>query len=442
MAQKNADTTRQLRILSQSAMLEEARTPYLIRTTTLIICLCFICFVIWSAYAQITERATTAGTIIPSGYVQTIQHLEGGIVERILVHDDDRVHKGQILIQLRGDEQTRDVNRLANKLQLLNLQTSRLKAFLSGDHAAFERLSKENSEAGSAQKDILISMSESQRQEQEVLKQQIIQKREQVNLHKRELATAREGLRIAGTAFATQDKLYKERLVSETTYLAVLRDRNEQQGKVDTLVIRISQAEDLIDEFEGRLQSLVAEGRNKALHQLETVEADRAETSEMLEKIQLQAERLAVRSPLDGIVKGLEIHTEGGVIQSGHKLMEIVPTEGEIFAEVRISPNDIGHIKVGYPVIVKISSYDFTRYGSVDGTVKGLSATTFVDEKGQSFYRGVITMEKNYLGEQPGNNMILPGMIVNADIITGTKSLLEYFLKPIHRALNSAFTER
>jgi HlyD family type I secretion membrane fusion protein len=122
--------------------------------------------------------------------------------------------------------------------------------------------------------------------------------------------------------------------------------------------------------------------------------------------------------------------------------MEIVPTEGEIFAEVRISPNDIGHIKVGYPVIVKISSYDFTRYGSVDGTVKGLSATTFVDEKGQSFYRGVITMEKNYLGEQPGNNMILPGMIVNADIITGTKSLLEYFLKPIHRALNSAFTER
>lgn len=442
MAHKNADTTRQLRILSQSAMLEEARTPYLIRTTTLIICLCFIGFVLWSAYAQITERATTTGSIIPSGYVQTIQHLEGGIIERILVHDEDRVHKGQVLIQLKGDEQTRDVNRLAQKLTLLNLQSSRLKAFLSGDHGEFERLSAQSTEIGSAQKDILTSMSETQKQAQEVLKQQIVQKREQVNLHKRELGTAREGLRIASTSLNTQEKLYKDRLVSETTYLAVLRDKNEQQGKVDTLVIKISQAEDLISEFEGRLQSLMAESRNKALQQLETVEADRAETSEMLHKIQLQTERLAIRAPLDGIVKGLEIHTEGGVVQPGVKIMEIVPTEGEIFAEVRISPNDIGHIKVGYPVIVKVSSYDFTRYGSVDGTVKGLSATTFVDEKGQSFYRGVVILQKNHLGDQAGANMILPGMIVNADIITGTKSLLEYFLKPIHRALNSAFIER
>ncbi len=442
MANKNADTTRQLRILSQSAMLEEARTPYLIRTTTLIICLCFIAFVLWSAYAQITERATTTGSIIPSGYVQTIQHLEGGIIERILVHDEDRVHKGQVLIQLKGDEQTRDVNRLAQKLTLLNLQASRLKAFLSGDHAEFERLRGQSAELGDAQKDILTSMSETQQQAQEILKQQIVQKREQVNLHKRELATAREGLRIASTALSTQEKLYKDRLVSETTYLAVLRDKNEQQGKVDTLVIKIAQAEDLIGEFEGRLQSLVAESRNKALQQLEAVEADRAETSEMLQKIQMQTERLAIRAPVAGIVKGLEIHTEGGVVQPGVKIMEIVPTEGEIFAEVRISPNDIGHIKVGYPVIVKVSSYDFTRYGSVDGTVKGLSATTFVDDKGQSFYRGVIILQKNHLGNQAGANMILPGMIVNADIITGTKSLLEYFLKPIHRALNSAFIER
>ena len=122
--------------------------------------------------------------------------------------------------------------------------------------------------------------------------------------------------------------------------------------------------------------------------------------------------------------------------------MEIVPAGSDLLAEVKISPNDIGHIKIGYPVIVKITSYDFSRYGAINGTVTGLSATTFANQHGQTFYKGMISLEKNYVGNTPDQNMILPGMIVNADIITGEKSLLAYFLKPIYKAMNSAFRER
>ena len=122
--------------------------------------------------------------------------------------------------------------------------------------------------------------------------------------------------------------------------------------------------------------------------------------------------------------------------------MEIVPANSELLAEVKISPNDIGHIKVGFPVIIKITSYDFSRYGSINGTVTGLSATTFANERGRTFYKGIISLEQTYVGNNPEQNLILPGMIVNADIITGDKSLLAYFLKPIHKALNSAFSER
>lgn len=442
MARKNRDKTEQLRILSQSVMLEEARTPYLIRTTMLIICLAFFIFVAWAAYTKIKEMARTSGEIVPSSYVQSIQHLEGGIVDEILVRDDEAVKKGQVLLRLGGESVRSDYERVATKLRLLNLRAARLRAFISGDRNEFDRLGKEYNEDNSTEKDILTSMIDSLQREQEVLKQQLIQKKEQKKLLQQELATARKTLKIAKTAFATQDKLYKERLVAETTYLAVVRDMNEQQGQVNSLEIKINQAEDAINEYQWRLQSIVTDARDKALQQLGAIESDRAETMEIKEKLEQQIARLAIRSPVDGLVKGLEVHTVGGVIAPGRQLMEIVPAGSELFAEVKISPNDIGHIKVGFPVIVKITSYDFSRYGSINGTVSGLSATTFANEHGQTFYKGMVTLEKNYVGNNPERNLILPGMIVNANIITGEKSLLAYFLKPIHKALNSAFSER
>ncbi len=442
MAQSTKDKMSQLRLLSQSAMLEEARAPYLIRTTMLLICFCFIAFVTWAGFAQITERTTAVGEIVPSEYIQLIQHLEGGIVEEILVRDDFSVKKGQVLIRLRGESVHSDLKRVRKKLINWKLQVARLQSFLTGDHTEFDRLSNEHSEISVSQKEILVGMLEANRREEEVVEQQIVQKKEQVRLLKRELATAREGLVIAKTAFKTQDELFKERLVSETTYLAVVKEMNEQQGKVDTLAIRIHQAKDLISEYELRLQSTISETRDTVLQKLGEAEAEQFETQELYEKLLLQVKRLAVQSPTDGIVKGLEVHTIGGVISPGSKLMEIVPSEGELYAEVKVSPNDIGHIKVDHPVIIKVTSYDFSRYGSIDGQVTGLSATTFTSEKGQSFYKGVISLGKNYVGNTPGQNIILPGMIVNVDIITGKKSLLAYFLKPIHKAFNSAFSER
>jgi HlyD family secretion protein/adhesin transport system membrane fusion protein len=335
-----------------------------------------------------------------------------------------------------------DYEQVTIRLILLKLQIARLHSFLSGDLTEFNRISKKYPDISAAQHDILEGMLASQNREQGVLQQQLVQKQKQEDILQRELVTAQKGLKIAKISFETQKELYDERLVSETTYFAVLRDMNEQQGKVDTLQIRIHQARNAIHEYEWRLQSIDSDSRDKALQQIETLEREQAETVELAKKLQKQVERLAIRSPVDGVVKGLEFHTIGGVIAPGHKLMEIVPAGKEIFAEVKISPNDIGHIKPGMPVIIKVTSYDSSRYGHIDGKVTSLSATTFTSEKGQSYYKGVITLAKNYVGNIPGQNHVLPGMIINGDIITGQKSLLDYLLKPVHKALNSSFGER
>jgi HlyD family secretion protein/adhesin transport system membrane fusion protein len=441
MARKNRDKTEQLRILSQSAMLEEARTPYLIRTTMLIICLAFFIFVTWTACTKIKEMARTTGEIIPSSYVQSIQHLEGGIVKEILVRDDDSVKKGQVLIRLEGENVHADHKRVLAKLHHLRLKAARLRAFISGNREEFNRLTKKISRH-STEEDLLASMLDGLKRQQEILTQQLNQKKEQKKLLEEQLETAKKALQIAKTAFKTQNQLYKERLVAETTYLAVVREMNQQQGQVNQLTVKVNQAREAISEYEWRLQSLLVETRNKALEKLGSIEGEMAETEALQKKLADQIARLDIRSPVDGLVKGLEVHTIGGVIAPGRQLMEIVPAGSDLLAEVKISPNDIGHIKVGYPVIVKITSYDFSRYGAINGTVTGLSATTFANQHGQTFYKGMISLEKNYVGNTEGQNMILPGMIVNADIITGEKSLLAYFLKPIYKAMNSAFRER
>ena len=442
MKQQIKDKRQQLRILSQSVMLEEARTPYMIRATILIICFSFAAFIIWSAITRINEIAHTSGEIIPSEYVQEIQHFEGGIIDKIFVRDGDSVKNGQVLIQLKGDNVQSDYEQVTNRLILLKLQIARLHAFLSNDLTEFNKISKEYPDVSSAQHDILKGMLASQNREQGVLKQQLVQKRKQEALLQRELITAQKGIKIAKTAFETQKELYEERLISETTYFAVLRDMNEQQGKVDTLQIKIQQAQNAIYEYEWRLQSINADSRENALQQLETLESEQSETVELAKKLHKQVDRLEIRSPVNGIVKGLEFHTIGGVIASGHKLMEIVPDDKEIFAEVKISPNDIGHIKPGMPVIIMVTSYDSSRYGHIDGKVSSLSATTFTSERGEIYYKGVITLSKNYVGNISGKNFVLPGMIINGDIITGQKSLLDYLLKPVHKALNSSFGER
>ncbi len=436
------DKTKQLRILSQSVLLEEARTPYLVRTTMLIICLAFVGFVFWAHVTPIKEMARTTGAIIPSGHVQTIQHLEGGVVAEILVKDDDMVEKGQTLLRLKGDAVKSDHQRLQTKLTMLQLRAARLRSFLSGESADLEKFAGEHAAVAGTQDEILQGMVEAQKREQEVLTRQLDQKREQLKILRSEMVTTKAGLKIAAAGFATQEKLYREHLIPESTYLTALKEKNSLEGKVSTLQLQIAQARQTIKEYEWRLKSMVSATRDDALQQLGNIKTEIAENRELLHKLEKQIRHLEIRSPVSGVVKGLNVHTIGAVIQPGRTIMEIVPTGSDLLAEVRISPNDIGHIKTGYPVTIKVTSYDFSRYGSINGRVSGLSATTFTGEHGSAYYKGIIALEKNYLGNNPSQNLIMPGMIVNAEIITGQKSLLSYLLKPIHVALTSAFSER
>ncbi len=436
---KRADINKQLRLLGQSAVLEEAQTPYMIRFTMLVICLAVFAFIGWVSVSRIKEVAKTVGEIVPSGHIQVVQHLEGGIVESIAVRDEQYVKKGTILIQISGESIRAEYERVSVRLENLRDKRDRLLAYIASTNGGD---GQKEIPVSASQQQILEGMLQSYQTENSIIQEQIVQKQQQIRLLEQERLTEQKNLEIAEASFATQQSLYQERLVPEHVYLNALQEKNARSGRIAAIDIEKEKAEKALQEYRLRLRAIGSSAREVALEQVEAIESEIKENRTVLERLSKQSERLSLRSPVDGIVKGLEIHTIGGVIGAGQKLMEIVPLDNELVAEVKIKPVDVGHIKVGDSVNVKITSYDSSRYGSIEGTVLGISATTFIESGDTPFYRGRIRLMKNYVGEDRSKNRILPGMIVNADIITGEKSVLSYLLKPIHLSLRSAFAER
>ncbi|GAL08820.1 type I secretion system membrane fusion protein LapC [Photobacterium aphoticum] len=152
--------------------------------------------------------------------------------------------------------------------------------------------------------------------------------------------------------------------------------------------------------------------------------------------------RTTVTSPVTGTIQKIYINTVGGVIQPGMPLVEIVPTEDNLLIEAKIAPQDIGFLRPGLQAIVKFSAYDFTRYGGLSGTLENISADTIQDEEGNSFYQVRIRTHKNNLTGPNGDPLpIIPGMTASADIITGKRTVLQYLLKPILTASQTALRE-
>lgn len=214
------------------------------------------------------------------------------------------------------------------------------------------------------------------------------------------------------------------------------------RGQKTELQQQQAQAKAALEEFKEKHLSLATNQRDQAMQQLEQAQTELQQNRKLLAKQNERLARLTIRASTRGIVKGLMVNTVGGVVQPGQVLMEIVPLDRPLAVEVRIAPKDVGHLFVGDDVNIKVSSYDFSRYGTIPGVLTSLSATTFVGNDGARYYKGRVQLNKNHMGDVAGRYLILPGMTIMADIITGKRSVLAYLFKPIQTSLESAFQER
>lgn len=432
----------QLRYLTHSARLQETLPSHMARATILMISITVISFIGWSGFTNINEVARAPGEVVPQGAQQVVQHLEGGIVDEINVEEGKLVNAGDVLMRLSGTGFNEDLGQIEERQLYLTLQQERLKAFIDGKKPDFTKFQSATDEQITNQKRMYQSMLDARESERNIVREQINQKQNTIKALQSRQATISENLGITQDLLDRKAQLETKGYVSKISFLETQQEANAMRGESQQIYAQVEEARSAVKEYKDRLASLNTRFRDEAWKQLEAVENDIAENVKIQDKMKGRVDRLEVAAPARGLVKSLSVTTKGSVVTPGQTLMEIVPMDRPMVVDIRISPRHIGHLKLGQPVQVKVSSFDYSRYGAVAGSLEYISPSTFQNDAGERYYKGRVTLSQNHVGNTPDKNVIMPGMTVMADIVTGDKTILQYLLKPIRNSIQTAMTER
>ncbi len=434
--------SRHKRLLSEAIQLEEEVVPQFIKPALFVVTALVAAFAVWSAFVNIDEVAVAPGEIVPSGAVKVVEHLEGGAVREILVGEGDRVEAGQALVILNGAQAVAEMEQMKARFVALRLRAERLSAFAEAREPDFTLAGASQPGLVLDQQKIYRNQLESQRTSRAIVHSQIEQRKRELIQMRESLAVARQQQKVTAEMVVMRKKMADRKLIPKMVFLETRRAKITADGEVTRILDQIKVTKQTVTESQRRLADLDAQLRRESLAEMGSVSAEIAEVRNGIARLKDRVDRLEVTSPTRGLVQDLKLQTVGQIVQPGALLMRIVPIDETLEASVRIRTNDIGHVKVGQPVTVKVGSYDFSRFGGVPGKLHRISASSIVEENGDAYFKGWVQLERPYVGGEPGKYPVTPGMNVDADIATGSKTLLEYMLKPLSDAMNRAFRER
>ena len=398
---------------------------------------------IWTYFVTLPEYAVSLGQVVPQSQIKVVQHLEGGIIEEIFIRDGDAVKKGDPLIQINLASTGINRKELQSNLDSLILTRARLQAQGTGSGI---NLPKEEAERQPGMASAEINSLEAQRSElsstKTVLKRQVEQAKLSIKEFQSALKTKKKDLGLAQEKLDISAELLKSALVTKLSHKDAQQLVAQLEGDVDSINISIPKARSALEEVNERLRELDFKFQREAKDQLSELEQKISAANERMIKASEQKLRTEITSPIDGVIKNLAFNTIGGVIKAGEPVMEVVPTAETLVIEVHLAPEDRGYVKVGQPALVKVTSYDFVRYGGLEGRVTQVSPDSDLDKSGNPYFLVKVETTKSYLGTKEGDLPITPGMQASVDIKTGSKSVMEYLIRPVLKIRYEAFHER
>jgi len=418
-----------------AAILE--KSPKRIRVVIVFWLISIVALIVWMAFTQIDEIARGSGEVIPISENQLIQNLEGGILKEIVVSEGSFVKKGDILLKI--DNQKSKSSYEANQIstEALEAKIFRLEAEANG------RPLKVKSDSVIVKHEInLFEADEKQRiSKEKIVKAQLYQKEQELREVKSRLKLLEEDMRLIKEEVSIMEPLVKRGVKSKYDFLKLKREQNSIKKEYEGVRLSIPRLKSSVQENKERLREVTLDFETKAREQLNETVSKLQMSKSNKNALEDQVKRTIVRSPINGVIQKLFVHTVGGVVRPGENLIEIVPSDSTLLIEVKIKPSDIAFIYIGQKAKVKFSAYDFAIFGSLDGKVVNISADSITDDKGVTYFKVRIKTNKSYLGSENKQLKIIPGMTVDVDILTGKKSILDYILKPILKTKQYSFSE-
>ena len=400
-------------------------------------------FILWAMVARLDELAIAEGEIIPEGKVKVIQHLEGGVVREIYVQDGSEVTEGQPLLLLELPTTALNHDEMQVRLDGLVLQRARLQAEVSNTELVFPpEEAKRQPQLVSAETRSYQARKASLESSLQVIKDQMEQRRLEVI----ELETKQRGIsnniKLIQERLAMSADLLKSGLMSRMDHVQLQGQAEDFESQLSAVKASIPRAQAAETEAKQRLD----EERSKFIRQAEadlaTAELDIARNTQLLSQASEQQGRAQITSPIDGVVKNLHANTIGGVVRGGDPIMEVVPLHDKLQVEAKLNPADRGYVEVGQKATVKVSAYDYTTYGGLDGRVVLVAPDTTTVQDKPPFYRVLVETDQAWLGNEDDKHIITSGMQATVEIYTGSRSVMHYLLKPVLKLRHEAFKER
>ena len=371
-----------------------------------LICTIVVGFMVWAAVFEIDQSVRATGQIVPSARNQIIQAADGGVLAELLVEEGQAVTRGQKLAVLERDRSAAGVDESRARDAFMSAALSRSRAEALGQSPVYDAEARRHPASIQAQQGLYEQRRLGLQQELSALSETLQSAREELQLNEKLLASG------------------------DSSQLEVMRARRQ------------------VTEIEARLNAARNKYQQEARMEAAKLSEEQAANRFRIEERSTYLGHTELLSPVTGIIKSLKVTTLGGVLRPGDELLQISPTEGDMVIDIRISPVDIGDLRTGLPVSVKLDAFDYSIYGSLQGVLSHISADTLVEQGPNgatvTYYRGQVKLAADTArGNSKLSAIVLkPGMTASIDILTGRRTVLQYLAKPVFRAFGGAMSER
>lgn len=402
----------------------------------------FVLIFLWMLIGRVDRVVTAPGKVIPFDKVKVIQHLEGGIIKDILARENQEVKAGDPLVQL--DLATGGINsgEMNARMATLKLAKLRLEAESQGIEPAWpQNMLAQFPQIIEAEQATYRSKKEERNSSLQALDNSVLQNRQRLAESRERLVALEGSLRIVQKEVAISEELVKDKLTSQLDHFQRQNNMERLVGDIAQLREAMMGSQAAINESIARRRQEEARFKRESANEIGEFERRIASLTEELSRANEQEDRSIIRSPIDGVVKNLRFQTPGNVVKPGEPIMEVVPLKDQLVIELKLNPADRGYVNLKQEALVKISTYDFYRYGGLTGTVTGIGADTDMGRNEEQYYRVIVSTGKSWLGDKQGQFPITPGMLGEVDIKVDTQMILWSLIRPVLKLKSEALRE-
>ena len=399
--------------------------------------------IFWASKAELDNVTRGEGKIISSVQNQKIQSTESGVIQKRFVTENSFVDEGQILFVLDPVDTSSELNQLTKRLETLEIREQRLQSEIQGK--VFDP--KNSSEVSditflNTERSLFMLRQSELAGKLSILEDKKFQRQQELENARVSLRTAKNTMDLMVEEINLIEPMVRENLAPKTQLLLLQREIETSRGSSESALVAMSKAESGISEIEKEEKNAKISYNLRSIEELNELLSEKTELAERIPRLEERVTRTVIRSPMAGIVSRLNYRTLGGFINAGDVVLELVPTDEALMIEAKIAPQDISNILVGDEAKIRLSAYDSSKYGAVMGVVSRISPDAITEENSTlgSFYLIDVKIVGSLLVD--GKEVeFLPGMTATIDVVSGKRTILEYFWQPIAKVKEIALRD-